>query len=360
MEHGLIRASTPAERKAAVVQLCHAIDFGLLPLLNDTVTEVYVHTKQDTTTAAVIGKLPVKLTYAPLPEQHPFNPDGKAVYAKTCEDPLRIRYPLCDGTTTIARLVEWSDVCVMRKLAVAVSTARVASDTAMAEPQTYVLKTVERLLYMPQDSEALQQELHVLETVGGQGNIVRLIAAVVSDNPYNTNSDKATSRVLRGILLEYCPNGTLAEALQAKDSKQGAKGKSDGDVTVTPSWRLWGAQLCMAVATLHKQDITHMDIKPSNMVLDKDGNLVLIDVGGAGGVTREWLSPAMRQVLDPLSAPLQDRKQNDIWAVGKMLSEMADASLRSDERLQIQMAAQKAMNSPSLTSLWQLGGCLEP
>lgn len=132
MEHGLIRASIPTDQKAAVVQLCEAIDFGLLPLLDDTVTEVYVHTKQDTTTAVV-----VQLTYAPLPEGHPFNPDGKVVYATTREDPHRPRYPLCNSTTTIARLIELSDVCVLYQLAVAVSTAYVVSSVTTVEPQTY-------------------------------------------------------------------------------------------------------------------------------------------------------------------------------------------------------------------------------
>lgn len=362
VEHELIHASTLAARKAAVIQLCGAIDFGLLPLLNDTVTEVYVHSKQHTTAAAVVGRLTVRLIYTHLPDGYAFNPDRKVVFADICEDPLRIRYPPYDSTTmTTARLVEWADVCVVDEVAIAVSTARVTfKDREAAGTQTYVLKTVERLLYMPQDSKAIQRELHVLERVGGQGNIVRLVAAVVSDNPYNTGTSKATNRVLRGILLEHHLNGTLATTLRAEGGKDGHNWEGGGDPAAPPPWRLWGAQLCTAVATLHEQDFTHMDIKPSNMVVDKHGNLVLIDVGGAGGVTREWLSPGMQQELDPLAAPLHERKQNDTWAVGKVLSRMADASsARSDERRQIEMAAKEAMNKPALTSLWQLSASLQ-
>lgn len=44
-----------------------------------------------------------------------------------------------------------------------------------------------------------------------------------------------------------------------------------------------------------------MDAKPSNMMLDEVGNLILIDVGGGGGVRLKWPSPKMQQISHPLS-----------------------------------------------------------
>lgn len=38
--------------------------------------------------------------------------------------------------------------------------------------QTYILKQVERLLYLPDDSHALEMELRVLQGVGGKNGIV--------------------------------------------------------------------------------------------------------------------------------------------------------------------------------------------
>jgi hypothetical protein len=53
----------------------------------------------------------------------------------------------------------------------------------------------------------------------GSKGVVRLIAAVVSNNPYQTakakEDDNPTS--LQGILLEYHPNSTLQNALQSPE-----------------------------------------------------------------------------------------------------------------------------------------------
>jgi hypothetical protein len=47
-----------------------------------------------------------------------------------------------------------------------------------------VYKEVDRPLYMPRDSEVLELELRNLERMRGSKGIMRLIAAVVSNNPY--------------------------------------------------------------------------------------------------------------------------------------------------------------------------------
>jgi hypothetical protein len=64
-------------------------------------------------------------------------------------------------------------------------------------------KEVDRPLYMPRDSEVLELELQNLERMRGSKGVVRLVAAVVSDNPYRTakakEDDNPTS--LQGILL---------------------------------------------------------------------------------------------------------------------------------------------------------------
>jgi serine/threonine protein kinase len=66
-----------------------------------------------------------------------------------------------------------------------------------------------------------------------------------------------------------------------------------------------------------------MDIKPSNIVLDNDGNAVLIDISGIGGVTHEWRAPEIRDEISPFDLPFQTRRMNDIWAYGKLLTEIA-------------------------------------
>lgn len=53
---------------------------------------------------------------------------------------------------------------------------------------------------------------------------------------------------------------------------------------------------------------------------------ILIDLSGIGGVTRAFLSPEMLTSSDPWSEDLNSRIQNDIWALGKIFSVMADAA----------------------------------
>lgn len=70
-------------------------------------------------------------------------------------------------------------------------------------------QSAKRPLYLAQDSTALEEQ------VGGRGSIVRLIATVVSKNPYSTavHRKQDVPPVLRGILVEYHAGGTLAEVL---------------------------------------------------------------------------------------------------------------------------------------------------
>lgn len=149
----------------------------------------------------------IRLVHSPLPIDHPFAANSDSFWVNTREDPARIRYSSYTGTGFGTRQIDLSEVHPISQIGLAVFTARVKSEWE----QTYVLKQVERLLYMPQESQALEKELQVLEEVGGQGNIVRLISAVVSKNPYSTAVDpqQATPCVLRGLLLEHHRGGTL-------------------------------------------------------------------------------------------------------------------------------------------------------
>ena len=65
-----------------------------------------------------------------------------------------------------------------------------------------------------------------------------------------------------------------------------------------------------------------MDIKPSNIVLDAEGNAVLIDISGIGGVTHALRAPEIRDELSPIKLSFETRRWNDVWAYGKLLSEI--------------------------------------
>ncbi|CAK7229818.1 hypothetical protein SCUCBS95973_007356 [Sporothrix curviconia] len=336
---------------AALNEFCRAIDFGTLDLLDDTRTQIFVHSKGHEHAHDPDGCRP--FVHRPLPDGHAFNLDNLPVVAEMREDPARVRFPVLEAATPASRRVEWDRLQVVERLpALAAYTARLLPDME----QLYVLKSIERGLHIPQDTPALESELHVLEEVGGQDHIVWLVTAVVSDNPYSstaTGTAKSGPDYFRGLLLEYHPRGTLESVLKTDAEKQTEK--------PLPWASRWASQLCSAVAALHEHGFTHMDIKPSNMVIDKDESLILIDVGGAGGFTREWLSPYMSVVeennaAEPLDMPLEDRKRNDMWAVGKIMLLMATGDEKQSQ--DIQAAARKLMADPPLTTLRQIAADL--
>jgi serine/threonine protein kinase len=156
--------------------------------------------------------------------------------------------------------------------------------------------------------------------VYGYKEIVQLIAAVVSDNPYRTTSaigdDPPTS--LQGILLEYHPNGRLEDVLQSPSPNY--------------PWHRWALEITCAIEALHRNGIAHMDLKPQNIVLSRDMHAILIDISGIGGISPEWLSPEMRSLSadKPLKADIDAQKQNDVWALGRILSAMAHANFTYD------------------------------
>jgi serine/threonine protein kinase len=103
-----------------------------------------------------------------------------------------------------------------------------------------------------------------------------------------------------------------------------------------------GTANCGALARVHEREVTHMDLKPSNILISAEINALLSDVSGIGGVTRDYLAPEMLDIPDPLAESKESRVYNDIWALGKIFMEMGDASSNDIEKQQLKRIAQDA------------------
>ena len=69
------------------------------------------------------------------------------------------------------------------------------------------------------------------------------------------------------LVLEYCPNGDLAKHLTfEKRFKE-------------PRAKFYICEVILALEDLHKRNIIFRDLKPDNVVLDKDGHCKLTDFG---------------------------------------------------------------------------------
>lgn len=132
---------------------------------------------------------------------------------------------------------------------------------------------------------------------------------MVFAGPYATSQNGVEQMVVSGILLEYYSGGSLQRVLNEQRVREFCQERQ-------------GVQIGNASGILHRANKTFIDIKPSNIVLDDDGNAVLIDISGIGGVTHDWRSPEIRDEISRIELPFQTRRLNDIWAYGKLLTEI--------------------------------------
>lgn len=347
------------QRRMDLQNLCLCLDFDRLKLVDNTVTELLIKREHDDTPPAYENDITSPDGVLPLTTTPHVGSEYFFVFneLRLCvrEDPFRVQFPAIDCNAHT--ITELSAITTIRQLSAGVHEVHVGSGR-----QSYVYKQVDKPLYEPRDSEVLSQELRNLQLFHGTKGIVQLVAAVVSCNPYYTfretaayeafeaydsdqsagsnethqsdqNTNAAPSTVLRGVLLEYHPNGTLADALQSsRETPQ-----------MTGTWRRWALQIVEALSRVHKQQITHMDLKPSNILISAENDAVLSDVSGIGGVTRNYLAPEMLDVPDPLAEGLEARTWNDIWALGKMILEMGDATSNEIEKEQLWRIARVAM-----------------
>jgi nucleotide-binding universal stress UspA family protein len=96
-----------------------------------------------------------------------------------------------------------------------------------------------------------------------------------------------------------------------------------------------GSALALALADLHRQDVVHLDLKPTNVLYREDGGVVLIDFGLAHHShypdllaeelripVGNWVYMSPEQILGVRCDP-----RSDIYALGGMLYELATGHL---------------------------------
>jgi hypothetical protein len=101
-----------------------------------------------------------------------------------------------------------------------------------------------------------------------------------------------------------------------------------GDVSIGQAL-VWMEQMADAVSYLHGQEVRHRDIKPANLIIDKKGNIKLVDFGlatetGVTEITREGIhfgtvSYAPPEWIDPSQL---DPVQWDLYAIGVVFFEL--------------------------------------
>ncbi|KAJ6185216.1 hypothetical protein N7519_006517 [Penicillium mononematosum] len=276
------------QHRSIFQKFVEAIDFGQFQLLDDTVTNITLSLTEQSHNSITIrdGYQDLANSYIAVAHQMCY---------EIAEDPQRVVYP----TLERERCLPTFEAHCLQNIEVIPPTV----STALFKQQKFVYKKIDRPIYEPGDTEHILNEIEVLTQLRGLPNIAQLVGLVVSENPYKTCPSTDMATVITGFLLEYYPGGSLEQIL--KDGFQ---------FDALPIQ--WALQIGTAIESLHKRGRTHLDIKPSNIVLDVNKDAVLIDVSGTGGFMWEWLSPEMQNILQnseitPSNTPFEARVATD-------------------------------------------------
>jgi serine/threonine protein kinase len=140
------------------------------------------------------------------------------------------------------------------------------------------------------------------------------------------------------FVLEYCPGGELFNLLQKRR------------VFTEDQARFYLVEIIMALEALHERDIIYRDLKPENVLLDKDGHIRLTDFGlSKMGITTSRGTFSLCGTPEYLAPEVLFRsghgKAADWWTLGALLFEMLTglppfyASKREDLFSKIKFAA---------------------
>ena len=276
------------ERRREYQEFVNRINYRTLPLLDDTVSELVLENSPGMTNH-------IDLNVEARDSANPLVKIAKSLSYRIQEEPFRVTYPSCCEFPSF-RCIDWAELEEEDEIADGVH--RVCPKTARVP---YVLKVVNRPLYHPHDTNVIRKELENLERFKGVPGIVQPVAIAVSSNPYMTARTSDQPPVISGILLEFYSGGSLQRILKEDRVKE-------------YNWTRWPIQIGTALSHFHRAGQTHMDNKPANVVLDAQGNVVLIDISGAGGITYSWRAPEISHERSPFDLPFEARLLHDVWA----------------------------------------------
>ena len=99
------------------------------------------------------------------------------------------------------------------------------------------------------------------------------------------------------LLLDYCPGGDLAKQLQIQTRFSEDKSK------------FYICEITLALGELHKKDIIFRDLKPDNIVIDKEGHAMLTDFGlSREGVNEKYIAKSFCGSIAYLAPEMLNRK----------------------------------------------------
>ncbi len=177
-------------------------------------------------------------------------------------------------------------------------------------PQRVALKVLAPHAAGHSFAERLHREQHILASLDHQ-NITRLLDAGLSD----TGQPYLVMEYIAGVHLdEYCDKRQL-----------GIRERIDLFL-----------QICDAVAYAHRNLIVHLDLKPSNILVNEDGAVKLLDFGTSKLIQPEMLLTTTVLATPAYASPEQLRNEPvttacDIYSLGRILFDLLAGRRSSDQ-----------------------------
>lgn len=261
----------PSRRKEALLKLFeHAIDFTKLPFLDNTVTCVILRTH-------VSNQEPIS-TSRPIPEalRTPLSP-----YMDISLDDLECYLGEDAVAVPFTPLEVYHERFPQLPVVPFENIKGIGKKTCGIQTGVFKVSYMDREFiykepHWPDDVIAQTNEIESLIRLSESPHVIRLHSLVFSQHPYLTDKTNASLTVVRGIFLSYASQGNLGSHLKNTD--------------IDISWNqrlLWALQIASGLQDIHAANLSHLDIKSNNIVIDDRNNALIIDFGRTG-LTYGW------------------------------------------------------------------------
>ena len=178
------------------------------------------------------------------------------------------------------------------------------------------------------------------KTIERFGNELKFTRKIVHKNVcrmYDLNEEKGTQY----ITMEYVPGedlkGTIVRVGQLSVGKAVSVAK----------------QVCEGLMEAHRLGVVHRDLKPQNIMIDKEGNVRIMDFGiarslKAKGITAAGMMIGTPEYMSPEQAEIKETDQrSDIYSLGVILYEMVTGRLPFEGDSPLSIAMKHKSEKPS-------------
>lgn len=178
------------------------------------------------------------------------------------------------------------------------------------------------------------------KTIERFGNELKFTRKIVHKNVcrmYDLNDEKGTQY----ITMEYVPGEDLKSTIVRV-----------GQLTLGKAVSV-AKQVCEGLIEAHKLGVVHRDLKPQNIMIDKEGNVRVMDFGIARslktkGITAAGMMIGTPEYMSPEQAEIKETDQrSDIYSLGVILYEMVAGRLPFEGDSPLSIAMKHKSEKPS-------------